>query len=177
MFKLTLRTQKVQRNNNGFTIIEVALVLAIAAMIFLVVFLAVPALQRNQRDDAKKRDVSNVVAAIETYFANSSNGSIISESTAYSKGPIKTNPIGQYLDTLSKNIDNVELFYETGTTKPHVWGDHIDVYFGKQCDGMDQLKNASPRSAAVTSQLESGSTNYQPKSSGDGQKHYCLDAS
>ena len=54
----------------GFTIIEVALVLAVAALIFLVVFLAVPALQRNQRDDARKRDVSNVVQAVVNAVAN-----------------------------------------------------------------------------------------------------------
>jgi prepilin-type N-terminal cleavage/methylation domain-containing protein len=37
-------------NKKGFTIIEVVLVLAIAALIFLMVFSALPALQRNQRD-------------------------------------------------------------------------------------------------------------------------------
>jgi prepilin-type N-terminal cleavage/methylation domain-containing protein len=35
---------------HGFTIIEVVLVLAIAGLIFLIVFLALPALQRSQRD-------------------------------------------------------------------------------------------------------------------------------
>ena len=37
-------------NKKGFTIIEVVLVLAIAGLIFLMVFLALPALQRSQRD-------------------------------------------------------------------------------------------------------------------------------
>ena len=34
----------------GFTIIEVVLVLAIAGLIFLMVFIALPVLQRSQRD-------------------------------------------------------------------------------------------------------------------------------
>lgn len=51
----------------GFTIIEVVLVLAIAALIFLMVFIALPALQRSQRDTARKTDVSTVAAAINTY--------------------------------------------------------------------------------------------------------------
>jgi hypothetical protein cdiviTM7_02704 len=38
---------------NGFTIIEVVLVLAVAGLIFLMVFLALPALQRSQRDTRK----------------------------------------------------------------------------------------------------------------------------
>ncbi len=43
-----------QLKEKGFTIIEVVLVLAIAALIFLMVFIALPALQRNQRDTARK---------------------------------------------------------------------------------------------------------------------------
>ena len=38
------------RKQQGFTIIEVVLVLAIAGLIFLMVFIALPTLQRNQRD-------------------------------------------------------------------------------------------------------------------------------
>ena len=43
---------------SAFTIIEVVLVLAIAGLIFLMVFIALPALQRNQRDTQRKRQVS-----------------------------------------------------------------------------------------------------------------------
>ena len=54
----------------GFTIIEVVLVLAIAGLIFLMVFIALPALQRNQRDTQMKNDMSRVVAALNSYRAN-----------------------------------------------------------------------------------------------------------
>lgn len=54
----------------GFTIIEVVLVLAIAGLIFLIVFLAVPALQRSQRDTQRKNDVGRLVAAIQSYQSN-----------------------------------------------------------------------------------------------------------
>ena len=43
---------------SAFTIIEVVLVLAIAGLIFLMVFIALPALQRGQRDTQRKRQVS-----------------------------------------------------------------------------------------------------------------------
>ena len=49
-----------QLKERGFTIIEVVLVLAIAALIFLMIFIALPALQRSQRDTARKNDVSIV---------------------------------------------------------------------------------------------------------------------
>ena len=54
----------------AFTIIEVVLVLAIAGLIFLMVFIALPALQRNQRDTQRKNDMSRVVSALTSYRAN-----------------------------------------------------------------------------------------------------------
>ena len=54
----------------GFTIIEVALVLAIAGLIFLVVFLALPALQRSQRDTGRRQDVGKIVSALQSFAAD-----------------------------------------------------------------------------------------------------------
>ncbi len=57
----------------GFTIIEVLIVLAIAALILLVVFLAVPALQRSQRNSARKNDAARVAASVVEYTSNNGN--------------------------------------------------------------------------------------------------------
>lgn len=46
------------------------MVLAIAGLIFLTVFLALPALQKSQRDNARKSDVGQVVAALQQYRAD-----------------------------------------------------------------------------------------------------------
>lgn len=54
----------------GFTVIEVVLVLAIAGLIFLMVFLGLPALQRSQRDTQKKRDIASLGAAISDYLSS-----------------------------------------------------------------------------------------------------------
>lgn len=60
-----------QKNKQkGFTIIEVVLVLAIAALIFLMVFIALPALQRNQRDTQRKNDVNRAATALTNYTSN-----------------------------------------------------------------------------------------------------------
>ena len=53
----------------GFTIIEVVLVLAIAGLIFLMVFIALPALQRSQRDTQRKNDVARINTAIQDYIS------------------------------------------------------------------------------------------------------------
>lgn len=60
-----------QINKKGFTIIEVVLVLAIAGLIFLMVFIALPALQRGQRDSQRRSDVSRVNTQISNYQSNS----------------------------------------------------------------------------------------------------------
>jgi prepilin-type N-terminal cleavage/methylation domain-containing protein len=67
--KLTKRNEQT-----GFTIIEVVLVLAIAGLIFLIVFLALPALQRSRRDTQRKSDAGRMISALESYAGNN-NGS------------------------------------------------------------------------------------------------------
>lgn len=60
----------VPSKTKGFTIIEVVLVLAIAGLIFLVVFLALPALQRGQRDTQRKQDLGKVMSQVTAYQSN-----------------------------------------------------------------------------------------------------------
>lgn len=57
-------------SKKGFTIIEVVLVLAIAGLIFLMVFIALPALQRSQRDTQRENDLSRVQTQIQSYQSN-----------------------------------------------------------------------------------------------------------
>lgn len=60
----------VPNKTKGFTIIEVVLVLAIAGLIFLVVFLALPALQRGQRDTQRKQDLGKLMSQVTAYQSN-----------------------------------------------------------------------------------------------------------
>jgi prepilin-type N-terminal cleavage/methylation domain-containing protein len=62
-------------NNKGFTIIEVMIVLAIAGLILLIVFLAVPALQRNARNTNRKSDISRISSSVSN-FVSDNNGSL-----------------------------------------------------------------------------------------------------
>ena len=62
-------------SKQGFTIIEVVLVLAIAGLIFLMVFVALPALQRSQRDTARRNDMSRVDTSLVQYQTNNNTKS------------------------------------------------------------------------------------------------------
>lgn len=59
-----------KRKESGFTIIEVLIVLAIAGLILLVVFLAVPALNRSSRNTTIKNDASALAGGISEYASN-----------------------------------------------------------------------------------------------------------
>jgi prepilin-type N-terminal cleavage/methylation domain-containing protein len=61
-----------KKRQEGFTIIEVLIVLAIAGLIVLIVFLAVPALQRNSRNTQRKNDVSATLGAVSEFVSNNS---------------------------------------------------------------------------------------------------------
>lgn len=69
MMKENIKTKK------GFTIIEVVLVLAIAGLIFLMVFIALPALQSSQRNTQREDDLSRFLTAV-TDFASNNNGQL-----------------------------------------------------------------------------------------------------
>lgn len=64
MIKLNTNSKK------GFTIIEVVLVLAIAGLIFLMVFVALPNLQRTQRDTQRRNDLDRLSTSLTQYITN-----------------------------------------------------------------------------------------------------------
>jgi len=55
------------RPEKGFTTIELLIVLAIAGFLLLIIFLALPALQRNARNTQRRHDVRLIAAAREEY--------------------------------------------------------------------------------------------------------------
>ena len=54
----------------GFTIIEVVLVMAVAGLIFLVVFSALPAMQVSSRDTQRRESISTLISKIKDFQTN-----------------------------------------------------------------------------------------------------------
>lgn len=79
-----MKINNLQKQQKGFTIIEVLIVLAIAGLIVLIVFLAVPALQRNSRNTQRKNDVSALVGGVQE-FTNNNNGKLPTTTADYDK--------------------------------------------------------------------------------------------
>ena len=115
------------KNKNGFTIIEIVLVLAIAGLIFLMVFLALPALQRSQRNQLYKNNLSLVVGALQNYRSNNGGRKIPPTGTnGYYPGRVsatdvgmRNHPLRSYFDAINftADIDSVKVFEDNGDVR------------------------------------------------------------
>jgi len=153
----------------GFTIIEVVLVLAIAGLIFLMVFVALPALQSGQRDTARRGDVGTVAAAV-TSYSNTNRGKF--PDTAQLETQLGATGSGdtKAYQTVSNNTLTTEVV-ANGTAQVYTIPEAtIRVYKGLKCStnaaqGSVTLVSGSARQFATVTRLEGGN--------GSG---YCLDS-
>lgn len=143
---------KKQINREGFTIIEVLIVLAIAGLIMLLVFLAVPALQRNSRNTSRKDDVSRVGSAVSDWSSNN-NGDVPTNSD---KTTI-TDSVGNLSQYDTANISVVD--GSSTAQGPITDVKDMKIVTGAQCDTDGKTKTGSKRQTAIIYALEnSGST-------------------
>ena len=152
------------QNKQGFTIIEVVLVLAIAALIFLMVFIALPALQRSQRDTQRKNDIGRFVTALTNYTSN--NRGQLPSAAEVSNAPINSVGSGgtfvsDYLtkggDTFVDPDGNPYLFEVGHITQLNGNFDHVIYYDpGYVCDNSQEgsVTGGTPRQAAILYSLE-----------------------
>jgi prepilin-type N-terminal cleavage/methylation domain-containing protein len=54
----------------GFTLIEIVIVMAIAALMILVVFQGITGAQKSQRDSTRKQEVGRIQSMLESYASN-----------------------------------------------------------------------------------------------------------
>jgi len=144
-----------KNKEKGFTIIEVVLVLAIAGLIFLMVFIALPALQRGQRDTQRKNDLSRAMTAVNNYQSNNrgsapSNWSDFTAKYLTVNGDTFTDPSG------------TPYVFAAGTTKPSIPGtfdgSNPKVYAttGATCNGEDIDLGKGNNKIALQMKLEGG---------------------
>lgn len=67
-----MRRPKRLNNVQGFTIVEVLIVLAIAGLILLIVLQAIPALDRSSRNNLRRQDATLILQAVSKYELNNS---------------------------------------------------------------------------------------------------------
>jgi prepilin-type N-terminal cleavage/methylation domain-containing protein len=119
---------KLTKKSQGFTIIEVLIVLAIAGLIMLIVFLAVPALQRNSRNTAIRNDAGNILAAVGEYVSNN-NGQLPTDVACDADGTVHVT--GTANEVTAKVRAGTDCAADT--SNPGVTG-LIHIAFNRKCD-------------------------------------------
>ncbi len=147
--------KNLKNKTEGFTIIEVLIVLAIAGLILLVVFLAVPALQRNSRNTQRNSDASRVAAAVNNWVSNN-NGKVFvaGASNANITAVINdTGSLGQYSLTTSNFTVGVGANAAIANTTD------MKVMTGAKCgdNGISEADSASTRKMVLLYGIEGGS--------------------
>lgn len=147
-----------QQKQEGFTIIEVLIVLAIAGLIMMVVFLAVPNLQRNSRNTQRKSDVSAIVGGMSEYVNNNA-GQLPTTCTAgscTSQTWLQNAKLSQY-DPSSIAFSNVTTARTSAPTAATT-ADQVLIYNYAKCNGMTITNtNATARSIAASYMVETSS--------------------
>lgn len=150
-----------QINKKGFTIIEVVLVLAIAGLIFLMVFVALPALQSGQRDSSRKNDIGSVASAVNTYTSNN-RGRLPQTGANLGSYNSADGKWGGYLSSVSgaTTVVNVVPSSNRPSGNAATTDGTITIYLGARCgaaSGASQAISAgTARQYAVVTRLEAG---------------------
>lgn len=145
-----LNNLKKKTNTQGFTIIEVMIVLAIAGLIILIVLLAVPALQRNGRNTAIKNDVSAITAAVAEYGSNNEGALPTTATKAAGASAVTIGGTGTAAEAKVQASTDVS----TGTA-PGTNAGTIQVRYGQKCSNSTSFTvTASTRSTAVLYNIE-----------------------
>lgn len=128
------------RKESGFTIVEVMIVLAIAGLVILIVFLAVPALQRNSRNTQARNEASGVVGAVNEFIGNN-NGKLPAVSGSGTAGSDAAKVLA-----LAKlqNVTTLTVVAQTTATAPNATT--IVISRGSKC--------ASPSASGFTSSVK-----------------------
>ena len=150
---------RAELKKKGFTIIEVVLVLAIAALIFLMVFIALPALQRNQRDQARKTFQSKVASAVTSYQSNKRGAQPASAAAlaAYADGDKDAS--GNYTGKLDNGNYTLQVIAQGSGTTATANSDntYITVVTGAKCNSTaDNAVAGTTRQAAILMKMENG---------------------
>jgi hypothetical protein len=151
-----MNTKLQQRK--GFTIIEVVLVLAIAALIILMVFIAWPALQRTQRDQARKSDIALIGSTISTFKSN--NKGKLPDICELNKLVFKQGTsIYQAVDCASGDATGSDIITQSAVAdNSAVDIKQVIVVPRGKCDGNNVRTDGSPRQVALAFAVEASGT-------------------
>lgn len=139
-----LQKLKQAKKEDGFTIIEVLIVLAIGAAIIVIVLLAVPALNRNSRNTQRKNDVQAILGGVNEFISNNA-GVMPAAYDAPGKqitGPAGSTPAGTKLNYYDAVVFAAGVQVALAT-------DTVRIVTAAQCGAAGATAQGSARQVAV----------------------------
>ena len=137
------------RQEKGFTIIEVMIVLAIAGLIMGIIFLAVPTLQRNAHNTQRRSDVSHLAGIVNEYASNHAG-------TLPTTAQLATQLTNENFSIMTKpiTVDATGNTTQDGTTSTMFI--HPGVVCSPANDNTLTAANANTKSFAIMYKVETG---------------------
>jgi prepilin-type N-terminal cleavage/methylation domain-containing protein len=142
-------------DKRGFTIIEVLIVLAIAGLILLVVFLAVPALQRNSRNTQAKQAAAAILSSVNEYSANN-NGTMPAYVAVAANGDISVGPAAATAVVTGKTQGGFTASVSTTAPTSGTTG-AFAVATNRKCNGAVLATGTQNRAVAILYNVETSS--------------------
>lgn len=154
---------KIQkRKESGFTIVEVMIVLAIAGLVILIVFLAVPALQRNSRNAQRTNDIASIGGALAEYSSNT-NGALPATNVVFHASVKPNVKLGFYDSTNTTSVEFIPQATPTAAAGPAAADvDTVDIVTNAKCNATgtgSATAGASRRSVIALYRVETGGGN------------------
>ena len=158
---------KKMSQKSGFTIIEVVLVLAIAGLIFLMVFVALPALQRSQRDTQRRDDMARFMSQLAQYQSNNGGKVPTATKAGYDDFIDKylrvqndsfVDPSGADYNAASVTVCSGSSNCNQASVADDYKSGNIRVYTNAKCNGENPEYIKGDRKIAITYKLEGAGT-------------------
>lgn len=159
--------------NDGFTIVETLIVLAVAGLILLIVFMAIPSLERNSRNNQRRQDVQTILQAVSHYELNDSGNFPVNCGPAPACTSVKA---GAPNDYFLRFLANKLSFYTTANqvmlSSTHSEGDSdtsvdkVYIHNYERCNpsgGTATIKAAGYSDVVALYSIEAGNSGTQPE--------------
>jgi prepilin-type N-terminal cleavage/methylation domain-containing protein len=145
------------KNKKGFTLIELVIVLAIAALIIAAILFAVGGAQESRRNTQRKNDLGTIASYLEQYASN--NQGAYPTTAAILNGAFTT----QYLANVNDPQTGGHYTFTVTAAAPAAVA-HISYELGYMCSGSTMAidgAGTNTREYAMVTYLEGGSTDCQ----------------
>ncbi|HEY1646239.1 MAG TPA: prepilin-type N-terminal cleavage/methylation domain-containing protein [Candidatus Saccharimonadales bacterium] len=165
-------TEKIKKIEEGFTIVETLIVLAIAALILAIVLIAVPDLQRSAKNTDMTQAGENLVSGINSFEGNNNGALPTAIAQPDTSGNVTISSTVAGAVSASQHVGNYVITVQSAGTADAASGANfgtIFVQFSAECPTPSQGSSITPTASSRETAVD-----YTIETSGGNYSEYCL---